>query len=285
MTFYEEVDALDKILKHEVPTRADLDKIDSIRKDSALVRYFFEKLSSPSWVKPLREKGVFDHSEIVRQDGEYLIAQTWPESQYLARVAKQAAQDAIEIVLDVETDNPRVIQDFLDVLCEINADLAVRAVPGKIKKWIESPYLSSNICKKFGKFATALIRANKIQKALKIIDVVLKMKPQQVDREKTKKGLETWDFSRIPEAEGRFKTNRLDEFAKEIETDILKTAPQKVGELYVEKLTNALRFDKHAYGLPVNEISDLSYIWRPTIGSSKGGYGPDKYKDMFIDGI
>src|SRR6266508_3543289 len=80
-------------------------------------RYFFARLENPLWAKLLAEHGCFATPPAVRRLGDgYIQVPPWPESQYLARVAKEAPQDVAEIAQKIPlTDNPRVHEDIIEI--------------------------------------------------------------------------------------------------------------------------------------------------------------------------
>ena len=92
--------------------------LEQIGKSAANYRYFFEKLTSPSWLAPLAEKGRFSAPPgMIEVEGGGMFP-PWPESQYLARMAKvpEAQAQVLQIVLAIPaTDNIGVHSDRMDV--------------------------------------------------------------------------------------------------------------------------------------------------------------------------
>src|ERR1035441_2321363 len=104
----------------KTPTLELVDRAIASTTDSEQRRYFFYKLQNPLWVKPLRDKGFFLKAPepIPTGDGGFQIP-LWPESQYLARVAKESPMEVVEIVSKIQTGNPRVLEDIVDIALEI----------------------------------------------------------------------------------------------------------------------------------------------------------------------
>jgi hypothetical protein len=61
--------------------------IELMRKSGGNHEYFFEKLSSPEWIKPLAARGRFDHPPPTEHIGTAYRFPPWPEGQYLLRMA------------------------------------------------------------------------------------------------------------------------------------------------------------------------------------------------------
>src|SRR5580692_7707959 len=93
------------------PTSELVNKAIASTVDTEQRRYFFYKLENPLWKKPLWDKGFFRNppKAIPVGDGGLQIP-IWPESQYLARMAKQLPEDVVEIATKINTDNPNVLE-------------------------------------------------------------------------------------------------------------------------------------------------------------------------------
>ncbi len=140
--------------------------------DSEQRRYFFYKLQNPLWVKPLWEKEFFRNppEPLPTGDGGFQIP-FWPESQYLARVAKEAPNDVVDVALQIKTTNPHVLEDIVDMALAIQSvDLskklyghAVLFAENKFVRW-SGQKLSKLIAHwaKIGAKTEALELANKL---------------------------------------------------------------------------------------------------------------------------
>jgi hypothetical protein len=103
--------------------------IAEISKGRANYEYFFERLSSPAWIRPLSERGLLSNPPPLEIDEGRVQAPPWPPSGFLARVASQAPEQVLEIILSTETNNERVHEDFAE---------AAAAMPVKLaKQWCE----------------------------------------------------------------------------------------------------------------------------------------------------
>ena len=82
-----------------------------IGKSAANCDYFLQRLSSPEWIHPLREHGLFDDPPGPRHDTQGIWVPSWLPSQYLARVAGRAPEEVVDLVLSIRTDNERIHED------------------------------------------------------------------------------------------------------------------------------------------------------------------------------
>jgi len=116
--------------------------LQEIGKNAANYRYFFEKLNHASWLAPLAAKGRFKNppAKVAVEGG--VIFPPWPESQYLARMAKipSAQHEVLEIVqLMPKTDNINVHNDLLAIALALPAAASATLV-GRARSWVQSHY-------------------------------------------------------------------------------------------------------------------------------------------------
>src|SRR5213593_2211477 len=93
-------------------------------------RYFFDRLENPRWLELLAEKGFFKKPPAPRKDDSKGTVgfPPWPESRYLARMAKlgEAQEVVLSIALEIpDTENVRVHEDLAEVALALRADMAV----------------------------------------------------------------------------------------------------------------------------------------------------------------
>lgn len=106
------------------------------------IRYFFDRLENPNWVKPLWQKGFFRNPPpSVPGERENTIAfPIWPESKFLARMAEHVPDLICEIIKKMpSTENARVLEDFMDASLAMPVPISMQLLP-KIRTWHENPY-------------------------------------------------------------------------------------------------------------------------------------------------
>ena len=97
-----------------------------ISKSRANYKYFFERLSSPDWICPLQERGLFEHPPPLEIDERGIRAEAWPPSKFLARVASQSPEQVLDVILWVNTSNERVHEDFANAAAAMPASFGRR---------------------------------------------------------------------------------------------------------------------------------------------------------------
>ncbi len=106
-----------------------------------LRRVFYEGLENPLWVRPLLEAGAFTSSPEPKASGDGYIRDTyWPELSYLTRIAPQASDDVVDVLLKLQgSNNAWVRRAVFEVGSQIPADSSVRLEP-LLKKWLTTGF-------------------------------------------------------------------------------------------------------------------------------------------------
>lgn len=106
-----------------------------------LRRAFFEGIENPLWVKPLADAGAFSNPpEPVMTDDGYVQDAYWPEAEYLSKVAAQAPQPVVDVLLTLSaSENSWVRRAVFEVGAKIPADQGARLEP-LIKAWQASGF-------------------------------------------------------------------------------------------------------------------------------------------------
>jgi hypothetical protein len=101
-----------------------------------LRRAFYERLENPLWVRPLLEAGAFTNPPEPESTGDgYLRDTYWPEVSYLTRIAPQAPEDVVDVLLQLrESSNGWVRRALFEIGSQIPAESSVRLEP-LIKAW------------------------------------------------------------------------------------------------------------------------------------------------------
>ena len=80
--------------------------IKQMKKRYANYVYFFENITSPEWIEPLRREGFFQRPPNPVREGDLIITRFWPDSQFLTRMAATNTQLVLEVILSMDkTDN------------------------------------------------------------------------------------------------------------------------------------------------------------------------------------
>lgn len=106
-----------------------------------LRRVFYEGLENPLWVRPLLEAGAFTSPPEPEPTGDGYIRDTyWPELSYLTRIAPQAPEDVVDVLLQLKgSSNAWVRRAVFEIGAQIPADSSVRLEP-LLKAWVTTGF-------------------------------------------------------------------------------------------------------------------------------------------------
>ncbi len=144
------VDMLDVVLEeHEARYLASVDRLDALARavrpgdehaselrqefpqDPVTMERFFSLLTSPAWIRPLRNQAFFTEppAPVAGEDGPGWLPD-WPALRYLVRVAGQDPALAVEVAMDIPaTENPLVNAGLVDLALEVPAADSVKLLP------------------------------------------------------------------------------------------------------------------------------------------------------------
>lgn len=102
-----------------------------------LRRVFYEGLENPLWVRPLFDAGAFTSPPEPESTGDGYVRDTyWPELSYLTRIAPQAPDDVVDVLLKLQdSNNAWVRRAVFEIGSQIPAESSVRLEP-LLKKWV-----------------------------------------------------------------------------------------------------------------------------------------------------
>lgn len=115
-----------------------VDKVVQRLKHGGDAAYFFESISSPEWITPLAERSFFRTPPAAIHEGEWVRYPSWPELDYLVRMAPQRPDLVGELLLRIdETDNARVRGGIVTAAIALPAP-ASAAVAERVRGWVEN---------------------------------------------------------------------------------------------------------------------------------------------------
>jgi len=236
-----------------------IDKAIRAMKRAAEYEYFFDRLTSPEWIEPLFEAGMFAEPTPPIPEGQFMRFPFWPQSRYLARMSPLMPETVLRVILAIpETDNVRVHEDFLDAALAMPPALASKIVPKAIR-WLESRY-QLLLPQKLGDLIGQLARGGEAGIALSLARVLFQPVAEGEVETITVEG-ETHELSREPKA--RFDLHYYEELLKKRVPDLVAAAGEDAVRLFADLLEEALRLSYRRSG---NEgLEDYSHIWRPAV--------------------
>jgi hypothetical protein len=211
--------------------------------------YFLDRLTSPEWIGPLRERRFF--SEPPRQyvdDRGYVRVPGWSASRYLARVAKRSPDLVLEVIASIDTNNERVQEDFVDAALAMPVGQA-RRVAKRLTVWLgEREHLYYLLPRKAVDLVCRLAADGAVEETIDLLSVLFA--PQADSRG------HGWR-ARLG---ARFSDWEYDQLLRKVVQDALPHAPAEFLAALLQLLTDALtQLSRDESAEPRD---DLSRIWR-----------------------
>jgi hypothetical protein len=252
-----------------MPSELQVDKaIALIQKGGGNYEYFFEKLSSPTWIEPLAKRGRFNHPPALeRVSGTAYRMPAWPEGHYLLRMAAFAPEAVAQAIGPgcFESDNPQVHSLLIEIASLLPAsaarDIAMQELPWLAKQ--RSLYILYS-----GKAATLvshLVEQGEIDAALRLTKTIFQVRSPELRN--TGKPIEledgtTYTYRPSPEPEGRMEPVWSQRYrSKVIPPLALAAGPAFLADL-AENLNTAVTIHCSNH---IDDPDDYSTIWRQFI--------------------
>lgn len=240
-----------------------------ISKRSANYEYFFDQLTSPDWIEPLRAERFFSSPPPPRKEDQWISFPLWPESRYLARVADQASDLVLEVILSIpETDNTRVHEDFAEAASRMPVGAAARLAQHEAAWVAKQPFLFGLHPHKLAEVIRHLANQDEIIVALELIATLLKIEPADTSDEGVASALRdptakmrAWDYGEVlriivPALFPKSGLKGLEVLANLLET----VTPRSIGD----------------------RPHDHSYVWRPAIEDHDQNFNRDSLRDYLL---
>lgn len=235
--------------------------IELIRIRGANATYFFERLESPDWIEPLWNNGFFRNPEPAERTGDSIRFPIWPESRYLARMAKKDPKLVRQVVLEIPaTDNERVHEDLLEAATQMPPNIA-KDIAAKEAEWISSQARIHLLLPEKGRrLVRRLAEGGEVAAAVNLWTALLSL--QDTPGEPTAR-LRPWDYAEVL----RLTTPSL-------------VAADPLGTLRV--LRNLLKTAVDERTSEGDGKTDYSVIWRPAIDETDDTRSHDKIEDALV---
>lgn len=242
---------------------------------SADADYFFDRLTSPDWIGPLKDAGMFLSPPEPRREGGYVQFDSWPQSRYLARMASEAPQEVAAVIEALPpTDNVRVLMDMAEAVVAMPPEVVVSLVP-KVIAWLGREYLLL-LPDRLGKLIGKLAAAGQPDAALEVTAALLRLEPGMA------RSVEGTDVVLPPDPRPRFEPFEYQRILTAILPDLVSAGGVRTLDLLCDLLTDAIRLAR------INDqdagSDDFSYIWRPAVEPSNQNHHND-VKDALVDAV
>lgn len=239
------------------PTAESIERAISLLAHAQYYRYFFERLMNPEWVDPLWAHGFFANPPCAERDESGRVRYPlWPESAYLARMAKHKPDVVARIIKEMkDTDNVVVQSDLLDAILAMPPELAAQLMD-KVKKWAEQPDVLT--IQKLAELMVHLVKGEKITEALELAKTLLDLTPGPLLSR-----LEEQDYTPRPEPQAKFAVWHYRKILKEYYPAVVEVAGFDAFRLLCDLLAKGVRLSlRQDEG---DDYEDYSWLWRRAI--------------------
>lgn len=235
--------------------------IELVRKRGANLAYFFGKLVSPEWIKPLSDEGFFRDPPPAERLGDLVRFPVWPQSRYLARMARKEPELVHDVLLEIpSSDNQRVHEDLLEAATEMPPNIG-KDIAAKEAEWIASQeWIDLLLPEKGRRLVRHLAEGGEVGAAINLWTTLLSLRDTPG---KPTARLRAWDYAEvlrltIPPLAAADPLGTL-----RVMRDLLKTAVDKQTDDGDGKI-------------------DYSAIWRPAIDESDDRQTHENIEDALV---
>jgi hypothetical protein len=232
--------------------------IAEISKRRANYEYFFDRLSSPEWIEPLKRRGFFNNPPVPETDDGGVQTPSWPPSRFLARMASRAPQQVLEVMLEVRTSNERVHEDFAEAAASMPGPLARQWAEQELDWLRERGQLHSfAFPRNLVDVIETLGSEGEIDVAVALAEELFRPLPATS---------ETVAGSTLDLATPRFWQWSYNELIRRVVQSLLQAAPEPTVELVVRLLKQVISLGT-SEGRDLSE--DYSQLWRPRLADEE----------------
>lgn len=206
-------------------------------------RYFLDRLRNPDWIMPLNQLGMFrEPPGLIQVEDGGLKSPIWPQSRYLARMAKIAPEDVARVLANIHTENWHVKGDIVTAAKAMPANIAKRLVGVIGTAWQHQVF--SHLIYEVGELVAALASGGQPEAALQLTKLVFAFKDAEADDH-------SLDFDNC---------FYYDSMVDNVVPSLVVACPREFLPLLLDWMEQVLKGPKNDL-----ELDRTSIIWRPAI--------------------
>jgi hypothetical protein len=237
-----------------VPTREQVRAILGRIRRGSDAAFFFRELSSPDWIGPLRDEGLFESPPMPIVEGDLVSYPDWPAARYLERMASQAPEQVLEVIQGVpDVENPRVYDAFVEAALEMPPEIASHLAPD-VARWVRNDRHAWLLPHRAAELTERLVLAGEVSAALDVAKALF-----QVDES-------TSDNFLSPPVAVHIGTHELEDVLEKLWRPLIASAGLDAFELFLAGLSSTLDRRRGEQRRPPFE--DYSQIWWPSIADT-----------------
>mgnify|MGYP001362519734 CR=1 FL=1 len=241
-----------------MPDRASLRRALGLMKRRADYEYFFSRLATPDWIRPIEEEGLFNRPPATVRQGDYVQFPFWPELGYLARVAGDAPDLAAEVLLRIPaTDNLRVHQDLTDVALKISGRNAA-AWAEREAQWVTSHrWLGLLVPEKLAELTENVSIAGHQSEATHLTRALFDLQPDSKAEQVQEDG-----YQLPPKPRAKYDSWQYGKALQRVVSALTRAFDVRALRVFADLLERALELSASEQNGPPR---DYSFIWRDAI--------------------
>ena len=274
--FYDYAVKLDKILVKLSPDQDDVQQIKKIISNNSLNNYFWRNLKQPKWLPVLKEFSFFEILSQSSNNNELYFTQSFV-SEYILNVAEKYPSQVIKIIKTANTDNDRVIWNFVRIGLVLNAQDTAKLIP-VVQKWMDKSKIHSTL------FDSEIIRwikhlsdSGQLDASFKLLKMLTTPKVQKPTGERDAEVEKILGKDRL-KATPAIEYYYLQQLLSEGLSELIERDPLKLSTILQSSLEKSIRIEyRHIKGR-----LDLSYIWRAAIEDHPQNYEHYELNDALL---
>ena len=250
-----------------------------IERRGANYTFFFDQAADPSWIPLLRERGYFSNPPDLEQiDGGQVNAPYWWPIHYLSRVATDAPDEVVAIILELpRVDNLRVKFRILDIAQQLPGGQSVKLKPKVLDLGTKDlPFLDLW----YSQLLAHWVRESETEAALGLAAVLVQFEPDPQLESKRNPSVEIGlDWTPVPRLEAW-------EYRKMFESGVRPLAekdPYAVARILAEAAERMIQLRTHQESRSDESKDDLSEAWCRRLGQVDDNY--EQSSNVLVEGL
>ena len=243
--------------------------LEIVAEGAANYHYFFANLNSPDWIAPLKRRGRLSNPPPAEIRGDSLRFPSWPEGEYLLRMATQSPQEVFDAINEKwhQSDNHSVHDLILRIATALPPALGAQIAEAETRWASHQKRFYILYAHRAEPLLLKLAQNDQADAALKLLDPILDVQPPEgggADREV----MVGENSVRLPlDPVGRIDAWNVQKLTVAVGNELAQREPERTLALLSQKLHKAV--DIHQNDRKSDD--DFSTIWRPQIAAGHLG--------------
>ena len=237
-------DIIDTIVATAQPSANELKRLkESVPRNVATYRHFFEQITNPAWFAPLKKRGFF-------QDP---FLGYWPQAVYLRKVAAALPSEVLAVMMSVATDSVWTHIEFATAASQIPPRVAAMWAENESSWVVLQQHVGWTLPERYALLIVYLAQGNELDGAYALLASLLSPAPTQHEREFL-----------LEELPSRLEWYDTEQVMGKCVPALISVGPARAFSFFCDRLDSVLR------ETPRQVDFDQSHFWRPSIAQQRG---------------